>query len=150
MAAADSLSHHVYVGPDVVVKVIDATRHSRLDREIALAPHLPAGLTASLLASGYGSRERPKFATPAYAAREDDSRDGPAGADGATACLLAEQAMQRLGGLHRWVPAGLAELTLGEPLDHAGSSARPRCLAEVENLAALDRGAFCRPACSTG
>jgi hypothetical protein len=52
MTAADSDSHHVYVGPDVVVKVIDAARHSRLDREIALAPHLPAGLTAPLLASG--------------------------------------------------------------------------------------------------
>jgi hypothetical protein len=50
MAAADSDSHHVFVGRDVVVKVIDAARHSRLDREIALAPHLPAGLTAPLLA----------------------------------------------------------------------------------------------------
>jgi hypothetical protein len=50
MTAADSDSHHVFVGPDAVVKVIDAARHSRLDREIALAPHLPAGLTAPLLA----------------------------------------------------------------------------------------------------
>ena len=43
LTAADSLSHQVYVGPDVVVKVIDAARHARLDREVALAPHLPAG-----------------------------------------------------------------------------------------------------------
>jgi len=49
MAVADGNSHHVYVGPDVVVKIIDAARHSRLDREITLAPHLPAGLTAPLL-----------------------------------------------------------------------------------------------------
>jgi len=65
---------------------------------------------------------------------------GLPGADGATACLLAEQAMQRLGGLHRWVPAGLAELTLGEPLDHGGFVSQAALLAEVENLAALDRG----------
>jgi len=42
MAAVDSSSHDVYVSPDVVVKIIDAARHSRLDREIALASHLPA------------------------------------------------------------------------------------------------------------
>ena len=42
MAATESSSHHVYVGSDVVVKIIDADGHSRLDREIALAPCLPA------------------------------------------------------------------------------------------------------------
>jgi hypothetical protein len=52
MASAESSSHYVYVSPDVVVKIIGADRHSRLDREIALAPHLPAGLTAPLLDSG--------------------------------------------------------------------------------------------------
>jgi hypothetical protein len=60
MATAESDSHHVYVSPDVVVKIIDADRHSRLDREIALAPQLPAGLTAPLLGSGIcrlGTRE---------------------------------------------------------------------------------------------
>jgi hypothetical protein len=52
MAAAESSSRYVYVSPDVVVKIIDAGDHSRLDREIALVPHLPAGLTAPLLGSG--------------------------------------------------------------------------------------------------
>jgi hypothetical protein len=52
MASAESSSHHVYVSPDVVVKIIDADGHSRLDREITLAPHLPADLTAPLLGSG--------------------------------------------------------------------------------------------------
>jgi hypothetical protein len=52
MATAESSSHDVYIGPDVVVKIIDAYGHSRRDREIALAPHLPAGLTAPLLGSG--------------------------------------------------------------------------------------------------
>ncbi len=67
MAAADSLSHHVYIGLDVVVKVIDAARHSRLDREIALAPHLPAGLTASLLASGHWPTGTPEVRYACYA-----------------------------------------------------------------------------------
>ena len=60
MATAKSSSHHIYVSSDVVVKIIDAARHSRLDREIALAPQLPTGLTAPRLGSGLyrlGTRE---------------------------------------------------------------------------------------------
>ena len=53
MATAESSSHSVYVSSDVVVKIIDAAGHSRLDREIMLAPHLPAGLSAPLLGSGF-------------------------------------------------------------------------------------------------
>jgi hypothetical protein len=52
MVTAESDSHDVYVGSDLVVKIIDADRHSRLDREVTLAPHLPRGLTAPLLTSG--------------------------------------------------------------------------------------------------
>jgi hypothetical protein len=52
MATAESSSHHVYVGSDVVVKIIEADGHPRLNREIALAPHLPGGLAAPLLDSG--------------------------------------------------------------------------------------------------
>jgi hypothetical protein len=52
MATVESSSHSVYVSSDVVVKIIDAAGHSRLDREIALVPHLPTGLTAPLLGSG--------------------------------------------------------------------------------------------------
>jgi hypothetical protein len=33
MATAKSSSHDVYIGPDVVVKIIDADGHSRLDRD---------------------------------------------------------------------------------------------------------------------
>jgi hypothetical protein len=39
----ESSSHGVFVGEDVVVKIINADGHSRLKREIALAPMLPGG-----------------------------------------------------------------------------------------------------------
>lgn len=141
MTAAESLSHHVYVGPDVVVKVIEAARHSRLDREIALAPYLPVGLTAPLLASGLWQPGTLEFRYACYArARGTTPGMDLPGVDGATACLLAEQAMQRLGGLHDWIPAGHAELTLREPLDHGGFVSRAALVAEIDSLAALDRG----------
>jgi len=140
MATAESDSHHVYVSPDVVVKIIDATGHSRLDREITLAPHLPAGLTARLLDSGLyrlGTREfryacytRVPGATPGM---------GMPGVDAATARVLAEEAVQRLAGLHSWMPTGQAEQTLREPLDHGGFISQAALFAEIENLATLDR-----------
>ena len=140
MAAADSDSHHVYVGPDVVVKVIDAARHSRLDREIAVAPHLPAGLTAPLLASGRWQSGTPEVRYACYArVRGTTPGMGMPGVDRTTACLLAEQAVQRLGELHGWIPAGLAEQTLREPLDHGGFVSRAALLADIDNLADLDR-----------
>jgi len=52
MTAAASMSHYVYLAADIVVKLIDAGGHDRLDMEIALAARLPAGLGAALLASG--------------------------------------------------------------------------------------------------
>jgi hypothetical protein len=141
MAAADSDSHHVFVGRDVVVKVIDAARHSRLDREVALAPHLPAGLTAPLLASGLWQSGAPEVRYACYArARGTTPGMGMPGVDGATACLLAEQAVQRLGELHGWMPAGHAEQTLREPLDHGGFVGRAALLADIDNVAALDQG----------
>src|SRR5450756_531082 len=137
MAAAESSSHYVYVGPDVVVKIIDAGGHSRLDREIALAPHLPAGLTAPLLGSGLrrlGPREV-RYAcvpgTPPGMCMPD--------VDSGTARLLAQEAVQRLGRLHSRTPAGRAAQTLGEPLDHGGFVSQAALLAEAENLAARDR-----------
>jgi len=140
MTAADSDSHHVYVGPDVVVKVIDAARHSRLDREIALAPHLPAGLTAPLLASGLWQQGTPEVRYACYArARGTTPGMGLPGVDGATARLLAEQVVQRLGELHRWVPAGQAGQTLREPLDHGGFVGRAALLAEIDALAVVNR-----------
>jgi aminoglycoside phosphotransferase (APT) family kinase protein len=140
MTAAESSSHYVYVGSDVVVKIIDADGHSRLDREMALAPHLPAGLTAPLLGSGLcrlGTREV-RYACYARV-RGTAPGMGMPGVDSVTARLLAEQAVQRLGGLHSWMPAGHAGQTLGGPLDHGGFVSRDALFAEVENLAALDR-----------
>ena len=140
MTAAKSSSHHVYVGSDAVVKIIDAGGHSRLDREIALAPCLPAGLTAPLLGSGLrrlGTREV-RYACYARVPGTAPGMGMP-GVDRGTARLLAEEAVQRLGGLHSWLPAGHAEQTLGEPLDHGGFVSQAALLAEVENLAAQDR-----------
>jgi hypothetical protein len=77
MATAESSSHHVYVSPDVVVKIIDAGRHSRLDREIALAPQLPAGLTAPLPGSGLcrlGTRDGSADCTAGYPPATPDRR----------------------------------------------------------------------------
>ncbi|HWD96755.1 MAG TPA: hypothetical protein VG246_10075, partial [Acidimicrobiales bacterium] len=53
MASILSDSNSVYMSADVVIKIIDEGGHSRLEREIALAPHLPVGLAATLLASGH-------------------------------------------------------------------------------------------------
>lgn len=140
MATVESNSHQVYVGPDVVVKIIDAAGHSRLGREIALAPHLPTGLTAPLLGSGlyrlgphefrYACYKRVPGAVPGM---------GMPGVDGVTARLLTEQAVQQLNRLHGWMPAGHAEHTLRKPLDHGGFVSRAALFAEVENLATLNR-----------
>jgi aminoglycoside phosphotransferase (APT) family kinase protein len=140
MATAESSSHHVYVGSDAVVKIIDAGGHSRLDREIALAPHLPAGLTAPLLGSGLcrlGTREV-RYACYAHVPGTAPGMGMP-GVDSGTARLLAGQAVQRLSVLHSWMPAGHAEQTLREPLDHGGFVSQAALFAEVENLAARDR-----------
>jgi hypothetical protein len=140
MAAAQSSSHHVYVGADVVVKFIDAAGHSRLDRETALAPHLPAGLTAPFLGHGLGRLGTRDVRYACYARVPGAAPGmGMPGVDGVTARLLAADAVQRLGRLHRWVPVGRAEQVLAEPLDHGGFVSQATLCAEIENLAALDR-----------
>jgi hypothetical protein len=154
MTVAESSSHHVYLGPDVVVKIIDAAGHSRLDREIALAPHLPAGFTAPLLDSGVwpllGSGPRPP-GTPevryACYARVPGTAPGMGlpGTDGATARLLAEQAVRRLVALHSWRPASRAGEILREAPDDGGFVSRAKLLAAIVNLAALDRGGLIAP-----
>ncbi|MEU4780388.1 phosphotransferase [Micromonospora sp. NPDC023633] len=140
MRTADSSSHHVYVGSDVVVKIIDAAGHSRLNREIALAPHLPAGITARLLDSGLHQLETHEVRYACYA-RVPGVAPGMSmpGVDGGTARRLAEEAVQRLHALHSWTPAADARQTLEETLDHGGFVSRAALLAEVENLAALNR-----------
>jgi hypothetical protein len=140
MTAVESSSHHVYVSPDVVVKIIDAAGHSRLDREIALAPDLPAGLTPPLLGSGVsrmGTREV-RYACYARAPGAAPGMGLP-GTDSGTARLLAAEAVQRLGALHRWAPSGRADRTLREPLDHGGFIGRAALLAEIDRLAVVDR-----------
>ena len=140
MAAVQSSSHQVYVSSDVVVKIIDAVGHSRLDRETALAPHLPAGLTAPFLGHGLGRLGTRDVRYACYARVPGAAPGmGMPGVDGVTARLLAADAVQRLGRLHSWIPAGHAEQTLREPLDHGGFVSQAALFAELENLAAVDR-----------
>lgn len=146
MSGAESSSHHVYVGSDVVVKIIDADDHSRLDREIALAPHLPAGLTAPLLDSGVHRTENRDVRYACYARVPGAAPGmGMPGVDGVTARSLAQDAVQQLDRLHSWTPADHADRTLREPLDHGGFTGQAALLAEVENLTALDRNGTVPP-----
>lgn len=140
MATAESSSHHVYVGSDIVVKIIDAAGHSRLDREIALSPQLPTGLTAPLLDSGIHRLGTRQFRYACYTRVPGTAPGmGMPGMDGATARLLAEQAVQRLETLHSWTPAGHAEQVLAEAVDDGGFVSRAALVDEIETLAALDR-----------
>jgi aminoglycoside phosphotransferase (APT) family kinase protein len=138
MAAAPSDSHHVYVGPDIVIKVIEAHRHTRLDREIVLAPCLPTGLTAPLLASGLHRVGASEFRYACYSRVPGSAPGiGMPGVDRATARLLAEEAVRLLGKLHSWTPSDRVGQTLREPLDHGGFVSQAALFADI---AALDRG----------
>jgi hypothetical protein len=64
---------------------------------------------------------------------------GLPGVDGATALMLAEDAIQHLEGTHSWIPAGRADETLREPLDHGGFVGQAALFAELDRLAAVDR-----------
>ncbi|WP_236655491.1 hypothetical protein, partial [Streptacidiphilus carbonis] len=138
MNSAESSSHHVYVGADVVVKLIEAADHSRLDREIALAPHLPTGLTARLLDSGLQKLDTREIRYACYVRVPGAAPGmGMPGVDAATARLLAEEAVQRLDGLHRWTPPTHLQTMLRDPLDHGGFVSRAALVAEIEHLTAL-------------
>jgi Phosphotransferase enzyme family len=140
MAPVSSRSHHVFVSSDVVVKLIEAERHSRLDREVALAPDLPFGLTPPLLASGswpvgvgdvrYACYRRAQGSSPGMCLP---------GIDELTACKLAELALQQLNRMHGWIPVAEADQTLREPLDHGGFVGRAALMARLECLADRDR-----------
>ena len=135
-----SRSDQVYVGSDLVVKIIDADRHSRLDREVTLAPYLPTGLTPPLLTSGLyrlGTRDV-RYACYTRALGSAPGM-GLRGVDGATACRLAEDAIQHLEGMHSWIPTGVAEQTLREPLDHGGFVGRAALFDEIDHLVSVDR-----------
>ncbi|MDX3657237.1 phosphotransferase [Streptomyces sp. ID05-26A] len=124
-----SRSHQVHVGADVVVKLAD---HDRLDREIALAPHLPPGLAAPLLASGqrhdvrYACYARIPGAAP---------RMGLPDLDEPAALALAQQAIQRLDTLHAWTPPDEAGKVLAEVPAHGGFAGRRALIAQIDELA---------------
>ena len=140
MVNVQSDSHSVYMNADVVIKIIDGGGHSRLDREIALAPHLPIGLTAPLLASGHHQLDTQDVRFACYARVTGTSPGiGMPGVDTVTARVLAEDAVQRLDILHRWTPTRAAEQTLQEPLHHGGFVNQEALLGGIEKLAALNR-----------
>jgi aminoglycoside phosphotransferase (APT) family kinase protein len=143
MASIQSDSHSVYMSAEVVVKIIDDDGHSRLDREIALAPHLPIGLAAPLLASGHHEMDTHEVRYACFTRVPGTTPGmGMPSVDKAAARLLAEDAVQRLDELHNWIPTGVAEETLREPLDHGGFVNHEALFARIENLASLDRDGF--------
>ncbi|GIF37279.1 phosphotransferase family protein [Actinoplanes xinjiangensis] len=151
MTPADSLSHQVHVGADVVVKIIEVGRHPRLEREIALAPHLPAGVTAPLLDSGVHPVDGGEVRFACYARMPGAAPGmGLPRAGAATARELAEQAVRRLQILHGWTPPEDAGRVLRERLDHGGFTGRTALLAEIDGLAAADRGTVVPPALIDG
>jgi aminoglycoside phosphotransferase (APT) family kinase protein len=138
LVAVESLSNQVFLGAEIVVKLAE---HSRLDREIALAAELPAGLSPALLGEGfygegrYACYERAPGAAPGA---------GLPGADAATARSLAEQAVRRLELLHTWTPSKEAEEILRQPLDHGGFVSRIDLIDLVERLVVADHNAVVR------
>lgn len=130
MVAAPGKSHQVYLGPDVVVKIL-AAGHSRLDREIALAHHLPTGLAAPLLASGQHGQVR-------YACYPRVPGTTPGmwlpGVDATTARHLTEQAVERLTMLHKWTPPDDVRHILSEALDHGGFIGQAALFAEIDRV----------------
>lgn len=135
-----SASHQVFVGSTVVVKIIDATEHARLDREVAVALDLPVGLSAPVLAHGryptgggdvrYACLARVPGTSPGM---------GLSGVDRVTALRWAHHAVQQLQRLHEWTPAGPTAAILAEPLDHGGFVSRSQLLEKIEAVRALDR-----------
>ena len=134
--AASRSANHVFIGRDVVVKVIDADGHSGLHREIALAPMLPAGITAPLLASGVHQELR--YACFARMPGVSPGLHLP-GTDAATARKLAAQAMERLDRLHAWQPQPESMATLAAELYHGGFTGREALREEIERLRQADR-----------
>jgi hypothetical protein len=143
MTHAPSMSHYVYLGADVVVKVVDSGGHTRLDREIALASGLPAGLGAPLLASGQ-SRSDSWDVRYACFTRMPGASPGPGlpGVDAGVARQWAEQAVRLLQDLHNWTPAGEAEQTLRRSPVHEGFVSRDALVTDIARLVAADRDAL--------
>ncbi len=142
MATAASMSHYVYIGADVVVKLVDACGHNRLQLEIALAPHLPSGLGAPLLSSGLRSLDTcdVRYACFTRMPGAPPGRDLP-GADATTAHRWAEQAVRRLNDLHAWTPTGTAEQALKQSPVHEGFTGRAALITEIDGVLNADRDA---------
>ena len=139
MTSVASDSHRVFVGEDVVVKMIENDRHSRLDRELALAPYLPLRLMPPVLASGHYELDSHDIRYACYERAAGGSPGmGMPNIDAVTARLLSEQAIGRLVDLHHWTPPRPAAQTLSEPLDHGGFVGRTTLLAKIEQLADLN------------
>lgn len=137
---AQSSSHRVYLSSDVVVKLIGVGDHSRLDREVALFPHPPVGLTAEFLSSGsralglgrvrYACYRRVPGVAPSI---------GLPDVDEPSALNWTAQALRYLEDLHRWTPVGSAAQMLREPLDHGGFVTRDKMIADVAKIRDVDR-----------
>lgn len=135
LTRAKSISpNQVFVGEDVVVKIIHADGHRGLNREIALAPMLPAGITAPLLASG--EYEDLRYACFIRMPGESPSLNLP-NTDAATARKLAGQAVERLERLHTWQPDSTETLT--EELHHGGFTGREAFQKDIERLEQADQ-----------
>jgi aminoglycoside phosphotransferase (APT) family kinase protein len=132
LAKASSRSNQVYLGTDIVVKLND--RHTRLSREIALTPYLPAGITAPLLASGQqdGVTYACYTRLPGSPPRMDDI-------DAKTARTLAVQAIDTLERLHDWTPPAEALPTLREDFDHGGFTSKDALQQEIDRLKDVPR-----------
>jgi hypothetical protein len=142
MSIVASMSHYVCVGSDVVVKLIDAEGHDRLDLEIALAPHLPPGLGAQLLASGRGQWYTIDVRYACFARVPG----GPPGVglsavDAKTVQRWAEQAVQRLDALHSWQPSPRVGRALRESPVHEGFISRQALLDQIQGMVTADRNA---------
>ncbi|MBM7774456.1 aminoglycoside phosphotransferase (APT) family kinase protein [Actinokineospora baliensis] len=106
-------------------------------REIALAPHLPAGLTAPLLASGIQELATREVRFACY----DRVPGTPPGmglpdVDEPTARRLVQQAVDRLLTLHGWEPADAARAVLLDVDDDGGFTGRDTLVARIEKLKA--------------
>lgn len=137
MAVASSMSHHVCIGTDVVVKLVDAAGRTRLDREVALASAMPAGLGAPLLASGRFLWETCAIRFACFARLPGASPvPGLPGVGAVTARRWGEQAVRRLNELHQWRPSGDIEQALKESPAHEGFVGRAALIDDIERIAA--------------
>lgn len=137
LTGAGSMSaNQVFLGKDVVVKIIHVDAYSGLHREIALAPMLPAGITAPLLASG--EHEDLRYACFARVPGASPGLWLP-NTDAATARRLAAQAMERLDRLHAWQPDADSTETLTNEIYHGGFTGREAFREEIERLAQVDQ-----------